>query len=71
MPELPEVETVHRRLAPILEGRRLERVEIDDPRVTRPFDPGDVARELTGERIAFVDRRGKYLVIRFESGVRS
>jgi formamidopyrimidine-DNA glycosylase len=68
MPELPEVETVRRRLAPVLEGRRLERVEIDDPRVTRPFDPQDVARELTGERVAQVDRRGKYLVLRFESG---
>ncbi len=68
MPELPEVETVRRRLAPILEGRRLKRVEIDDPRVTRPFDPRDVARELTGERIALADRRGKYLVIRFVSG---
>jgi len=68
MPELPEVETVRLRLAPFVEGRRLERVEIDDPRVTRPFDPRDVARELTGERIVHADRRGKYLVLRFASG---
>jgi formamidopyrimidine-DNA glycosylase len=68
MPELPEVETVRRRLAPVVEGRRLKRVEIVDPRVTRPFDPQDVARELTGERIALADRRGKYLVLRLESG---
>src|SRR3954451_14878935 len=68
MPELPEVETVRRRLAPLLEGRRLERVEIADPRLTRPYDPFEIARELEGERIAALDRRGKYLIVRFESG---
>ncbi len=68
MPELPEVETVRARLEPELVGRRLERVEIHDPRLTRPFDPARVAAELEGERIAAVDRRGKYLVVRFESG---
>jgi formamidopyrimidine-DNA glycosylase len=68
MPELPEVETVRRRLAPVLEGRRLERVEITDARLTRPFDPDQVARELEGERVRVLDRRGKYLIVRFESG---
>ena len=68
MPELPEVETVRARLEPVLVGRRLERVEIHDPRLTRPFDPAGVAAELEGERIAAVDRRGKYLIVRFESG---
>ncbi len=68
MPELPEVESVRRRLAPVLEGRRLERVEIWDARLTRPFDPVEVARELEGERVVAVDRRGKYLIVRFESG---
>jgi formamidopyrimidine-DNA glycosylase len=68
VPELPEVESVRRRLAPVLEGRRLERVEIADARLTRPFDPGEVARELEGERVVAVDRRGKYLIVRFESG---
>jgi formamidopyrimidine-DNA glycosylase len=68
VPELPEVETVRRRLAPLLEGRRFEGVEISDPRLTRPLDPGDVAGELVGERVATVDRRGKYLILRFESG---
>jgi formamidopyrimidine-DNA glycosylase len=68
VPELPEVETVRRRLAPLLEGRRFERVEIDDARLTRPADPFEVARELEGERVALVDRRGKYLIVRFESG---
>jgi formamidopyrimidine-DNA glycosylase len=68
MPELPEVETVRRRLEPVLTGRLLARVEIRDPRLTRPLDPREVAAELEGERIAVVDRRGKYLILRFESG---
>jgi formamidopyrimidine-DNA glycosylase len=68
VPELPEVETVRRRLAPVLEERRFEHVEIADPRLTRPVDPVEVARELEGERVAVVDRRGKYLIVRFESG---
>ena len=68
MPELPEVETVRRRLAPALEGHSFERVEITDPRLTRPHDPYEVSRELEGERVAKVDRRGKYLIVRFESG---
>src|SRR6266550_6432129 len=68
MPELPEVETVRARLEPMLVGRRLTRVEIHDARLTRPFDPAEVAAELQGERVAAVDRRGKYLIVRFESG---
>jgi len=68
MPELPEVETVRRALAPVLEGRRLDRVRIDDVRLTLPLDPDGVARRLKGERVAQVDRRGKYLMLRFESG---
>lgn len=68
MPELPEVETVRRGLAPVLEGRTVDRVEIADPRLTRPHDPRAVAAELEGERVALVDRRGKYLIVRFESG---
>jgi formamidopyrimidine-DNA glycosylase len=68
MPELPEVETVRRRLEPVLVGRAFERVEIRDPRLTRPFDPAAVAAELEGERVVAFDRRGKYLIVRFESG---
>jgi formamidopyrimidine-DNA glycosylase len=68
MPELPEVETVRARLAPKLVGRRFERVEIFDPRLTRPEDPAGVAAELEGETVAALDRRGKYLIVRFESG---
>jgi formamidopyrimidine-DNA glycosylase len=68
VPELPEVETIRSRLAPGLTGRRLESVEIRDPRLTRPEPPELVAATLEGERIADVRRRGKYLVVGFESG---
>jgi formamidopyrimidine-DNA glycosylase len=68
MPELPEVETVRSSLEPTLAGRTLEHVEIRDPRLTRPFDPDVVARGLVGERVAHVRRRGKYLIVLFESG---
>ena len=68
MPELPEVETIRARLAPRLEGRTLDRVEIVDPRLTRPEPPEAIAASLEGERIARVARRGKYLIFEFESG---
>src|SRR5436305_15265468 len=68
LPERPEVETVRARLAPVLAGRRFERVEIHDPRLVRPYEPAEVAAELEGERVAAVERRGKYLIVRFESG---
>ena len=68
MPELPEVETIRARLAPRLVGRRLERVEIADPRLTRPEPPEAVAAALEGEEIRAVGRRGKYLVVEFVSG---
>ena len=68
MPELPEVETVRRQLEPVLVGRRFDRVEINDPRLVRPVEPAALAAELEGERVAEVDRRGKYLIFRFESG---
>ena len=68
MPELPEVETVRVHLEPVLVGRRFDRVEIRDPRVTRPVEPREVAAELEGEVVEAVERRGKYLVVRFETG---
>jgi formamidopyrimidine-DNA glycosylase len=68
VPELPEVETIRARLAPRLTGRRFERVEIADPRLTRPDPPEAVAAALEGERVRAVHRRGKYLVVEFESG---
>jgi len=69
VPELPEVETIRAQLAPRLEGRTLTRVEILDPRLTRPYDLFEVAEELEGDLIQAVERRGKYLVLRLESGL--
>jgi formamidopyrimidine-DNA glycosylase len=69
MPELPEVETIRAELAPRLTGRELVRVEILDPRLTRPIDLFEVAEELEGDRVVAVERRGKYLVLRLESGL--
>jgi formamidopyrimidine-DNA glycosylase len=68
VPELPEVETVRARLAPTLTGRRFVTVDIHDERLTRPFDPDATGASLVGERVEAVERRGKYLVVRFESG---
>ena len=69
MPELPEVETIRARLAPRIEGRTLARVEILDPRLTRPYDLFEVAEELEGDTVQALERRGKYLVFRLESGL--
>jgi formamidopyrimidine-DNA glycosylase len=68
VPELPEVEVIRERLEPALVGRTLDRVTIFDERLVRPFGPDEVAAELEGERVAAVGRRGKYLVLRFDSG---
>ncbi|MFO7572673.1 MAG: bifunctional DNA-formamidopyrimidine glycosylase/DNA-(apurinic or apyrimidinic site) lyase [Gaiellaceae bacterium] len=69
MPELPEVETIRAQLAPRLEGRTLRRVEILDPRLTRPHDRLVVAAELEGARAVGVERRGKYLLVRLDTGL--
>jgi formamidopyrimidine-DNA glycosylase len=69
LPELPEVETIRAQLAPRLEGRVLARVEILDPRLTRPHDLFEVAEELEGDVVVAVERRGKYLLLRLESGL--
>ena len=71
MPELPEVETVRRQIAPVLEGATITGAEIVDPRLTRPVEPGLVADALVGERIASVDRRGKYLLFGSRAVARS
>lgn len=62
MPELPEVETIRRQLAPHLEGRTIVAAELLDPRWTRPERPDIVAAAVTGRRIERVGRAGKYLV---------
>ena len=67
MPELPEVETVRRGLAPVLEGRRLSRVEARRADLRFPFPEGFVQR-LTGATIQRLDRRAKYLMGELDRG---
>ena len=62
MPELPEVETIRRQLAPLVEGRVLHAMEILDPRWSRPLAPEELTDALVGRRIERLGRRGKYLV---------
>ena len=69
MPELPEVETIRRQLAPLTEGRRVERMEILDPRWSRPVAPAVLSEALVGRRIERLWRRGKYLLWDFEGDV--
>lgn len=67
MPELPEVETTRRGVAPHVVGRRVERVLIRQPRLRWPVSP-ELARALPGRRIEAVDRRAKYLLFRAGDG---
>jgi formamidopyrimidine-DNA glycosylase len=69
MPELPEVETIRGQLAPLVEGRRLRRMEILDARWSRPLAPRELSEALEGRRIERLRRRGKYLLWSFEDDV--
>ena len=62
MPELPEVETVVRGLAPVLSGRRLASVIANRPDLRRPI-PHDLGQRLTGATVTAVTRRAKYGLI--------
>ncbi|MBI2908665.1 MAG: bifunctional DNA-formamidopyrimidine glycosylase/DNA-(apurinic or apyrimidinic site) lyase [Chloroflexi bacterium] len=68
MPELPEVETIRRDLAPTLVGRRFVSVELLWPGIVRQPTAEELERRLPGQTIAEVARRGKYLLFRLESG---
>ena len=67
MPELPEVETVRRGLAPFLEGARIEAVTLNRKDLRFPF-PRELAKSLTGQVIESVGRRAKYLLFRLSGG---
>lgn len=67
MPELPEVETVRRGLAPSMEGATILRVDQRRGDLRFPF-PQDFAAELRGRRIVALGRRAKYLLIELDSG---
>jgi formamidopyrimidine-DNA glycosylase len=67
VPELPEVETVRRGLAPVMEGARILRVEARRPDLRVPFPP-DFVKRLTGQTITGLGRRAKYLTADLGSG---
>ncbi|GAA5067928.1 bifunctional DNA-formamidopyrimidine glycosylase/DNA-(apurinic or apyrimidinic site) lyase [Lysobacter panacisoli] len=62
MPELPEVETTRRGLAPHVEGRRVIGVTLRRPDLRWPI-PEEITRDLPGQRIDAVRRRAKYLLL--------
>lgn len=67
MPELPEVETVRRGLVPAMEGARFLRVETRRPDLRFPL-PERLAERLTGQTVAALSRRAKYLLAEMTSG---
>jgi len=67
MPELPEVETVRRGLAPLMEGRVIERAEARRPDLRWPL-PERMAERLTGARVERLRRRSKYILADLSTG---
>jgi formamidopyrimidine-DNA glycosylase len=67
MPELPEVETTRRGIAPSLEGRRIARVVVRERRLRWPV-PRGLEKTLAGRRVTGVRRRAKYLLIDTDGG---
>jgi formamidopyrimidine-DNA glycosylase len=62
VPELPEVETIRRHLAPHVEGRVLEQLTVLDERWCDPLAGDEIAAAVEGRRVEALARRGKYLV---------
>ena len=69
MPELPEVETIRGQLAPALEGRVLQRLDVLDPRWCEPAPPEELAAATAGRTVEAVIRRGKYLTLELSDEV--
>lgn len=67
MPELPEVETVRRGLAAVMEGRSITDVLVRRGDLRRPIPQG-FADALAGRTVVSIDRRAKYLLIRLDDG---
>jgi formamidopyrimidine-DNA glycosylase len=66
MPELPEVETVVRQLEPEVEGQRIERLQVLDPRWSRPVSPQELGAAVGGATIERLGRRGKYILMHLD-----
>src|SRR3954470_17942895 len=59
MPELPEVETIRRHLAPHVEGRVLEELDVEDPRWCEPLAPGELRDAVEGRVVERIGRGGE------------
>ncbi len=68
MPELPEVESARRSLAPLVRGRTVARVEVRSPASVRTHTPAAFARLLRGQTVTAVSRRGKVLLFTLSGG---
>ncbi len=68
MPELPEVETIRRQLAPVAEGNVIEQVEVTDARWVAPASVKAFEKKLIGRRLVTLGRRGKYFVAELDDG---
>jgi len=69
MPELPEVETIKRELAPLVAGRRIKSVEFLWAKTLLSPSVAEFNSRVNGRRITELGRRGKYLIIRLDNGV--
>ena len=67
MPELPEVETVRRGLAPVMEGQVIAQADVNRPDLRWPF-PDRMADRLTGQKVEQLRRRSKYILADLASG---
>jgi formamidopyrimidine-DNA glycosylase len=70
MPELPEVEVTRRRIAPLLVGRRIRKVETTADSYLFLTRPGSLRRRLAGRRVEALERHGKYLLAELDGGSR-
>src|SRR5579862_3265618 len=66
MPELPEVEVLARHLRPFLRGKKIRRLKVLRPRITRPTPPAQLEKALAGATFEHLSRRGKYLLFEFQ-----
>ena len=68
MPELPEVETIVSDLRPLVDGRTVTAVDLRFPSIVRHPEPEAFARDLPGQRVVALERRGKYMLLRLGGG---
>jgi formamidopyrimidine-DNA glycosylase len=67
MPELPEVETTRRGIAPHVLGKTLQKVIVHNRKLRWPV-PADLNRQVAGQKVIALERRGKYLLLRLYTG---